>query len=649
MSRRGSVRFSLLAAPGVCLALLSGCVPQQPVDPPAGPRPPATPGLKRFGSGEEMASFFRSQDAVQASARSEWANSLAAAESAAPAAGGAFGGGGADGSGRLSVLNVQEAGVDEADLVRTLGRLLLVTDGSKVHIVDTANGLSLVSTIRTNAAVRGLHLAGSWLAILLDIPGSSADGWGGPVPFPLLSTRDAWSGSSGFAVEVYFLGDPAAPQRTGGYRLDGYLQTSRVVDGVLHLVAQTWVGAVEGEGGLPGAVPGVAGVGADGSVGARLPAASAINTWHSPGLTGQSLTSIYSLGLANAAAGVESLNVAGSVDIVYASARALYLVQQFWGDLTGADIHKFDLSGGRVSYRASGRVDGQMVGQYALGEHDGVLRVATESVRVVEQPVSGRDNAQIMIWIPPERLGANVFCLREQAGGSSPTGVSLVVVGQVRGIAPGESIFASRFVGPRGFLVTFERVDPLFTLDLSDPTSPRVVGELKIPGFSSYVLPLGEQLLFGIGQYVDETRPFPAPEGLQTSLFDVGDFARPRQIGTQRYGNPMTQYASSEAEYNPLALAVLAENQPGSWLLALPVEAWSYNAGSAARWISILRASADGLVRVGDVAMPGLSWWDPAAYLRSVLGPETVYVIDGRRVRSVRLADLLQTGELLLP
>jgi uncharacterized secreted protein with C-terminal beta-propeller domain len=123
----------------------------------------------------------------------------------------------------------------------------------------------------------------------------------------------------------------------------------------------------------------------------------------------------------------------------------------------------------------------------------------------------------------------NVYVLGSEGG-------ELKIVGRVEGIAPGESIYSARFMGVRGFLVTFVKVDPLFTLDLSDPAAPRVVGELKVPGYSDYLHPMGENHLLGMGKDALADGDMTWYQGVQISLFDVGDLADPQRVDVETVG-----------------------------------------------------------------------------------------------------------------
>jgi len=147
------------------------------------------------------------------------------------------------------------------------------------------------------------------------------------------------------------------------------------------------------------------------------------------------------------------------------------------------EIHRFEAtSAGTTAYRSSGQVSGFVLNQFALSEHDGHLRVAS-----TDEPE----------WFPDgssRRLSeSSVTVLHER-------GSKLVRVGGVDGLGKGEEIYAVRFAGDKGYVVTFREVDPLYTLDLSQPSRPRVAGELKIRGYSAYLHPVSDDLLLGVGQ-----------------------------------------------------------------------------------------------------------------------------------------------------
>jgi hypothetical protein len=184
-----------------------------------------------------------------------------------------------------------------------------------------------------------------------------------------------------------------------------------------------------------------------------------------------------------------------------------------------------------------------------MGEHQGYLRVAT-TVDPVFFPDGGFGSTT-------EPVNA-VYVLGQN-------GEALSVVGSVENIADGETIQSARFVGARGYLVTFEQIDPLFTMDLSDPANPRLVGELHVPGFSTYLTSMGENHVLAVGQFV----PPPGESGgwgVQLSIFDVSDFAVPQRTANVVVGGDAAG-SYSEALWNPKAFTYFAEQE----VVALPV------------------------------------------------------------------------------
>jgi uncharacterized secreted protein with C-terminal beta-propeller domain len=230
---------------------------------------------------------------------------------------------------------------------------------------------------------------------------------------------------------------------------------------------------------------------------------------------------------------VEGVGLLADGWTVYASSRSLYVAngQSWWWWFddreAAAAIHKFGLGteGAPVRYLASGEVPGFLLNQFSMSEHDGLLRVAS---------------TEFNVWsaVPQERRGSVVTVLRDDGQGT------LAKTGQVRDIAPGERIFAARFLGDKGFLVTFEQVDPLFTLDLADPKNPRVVGELEMPGFSAYLHPVDDRYLLAVGRAEDRSGQLTE---LAVNLFDVADLARPRLAFQHVLARGEGEWAWSEA------------------------------------------------------------------------------------------------------
>lgn len=199
----------------------------------------------------------------------------------------------------------------------------------------------------------------------------------------------------------------------------------------------------------------------------------------------------------------------GATSHIHVSAQAIYLLEDTQASASNAwgwhgnpnsqtEIHKLAFDNeGSVSWVASGTVKGKVLNQFSVDEHNGFLRVATTT-----RDWNGENNLYVL----------------------KPVGEQLATVGSIEGLAKNERIYSARFVGDRGFVVTFKRVDPLFVFDLSDPTKPTVLGELKVSGYSNYLQLIDESHLLGIGR---ETNAHGYYEEIQVSLFNISDVDSP--------------------------------------------------------------------------------------------------------------------------
>jgi uncharacterized secreted protein with C-terminal beta-propeller domain len=184
--------------------------------------------------------------------------------------------------------------------------------------------------------------------------------------------------------------------------------------------------------------------------------------------------------------------------------------------------------------------------------------------------------------------GNHVFVLEADDG-------NLETVGSVQDLAPGERIFSVRFVGDRGYVSTFREIDPLFVIDLADPTAPTVRGELKVPGFSSYLHPLDTTHLLGIGRDVDADTG--AVLGLQLSVFDVSDASRPERTAVYTFAGDAWD-SWSAAQWDHRAVSWFGERG----VLALPIQegGWSASSNSLAVF-RIAVGATDSIARAATI------------------------------------------------
>lgn len=262
-------------------------------------------------------------------------------------------------------------------------------------------------------------------------------------------------------------------------------------------------------------------------------------------------SSITSIGAFDVQSGdlINNVSYIGDSHTIYASSRSLYLAAtsypyyfdfNYYAERTA--VYKFGLDH-NLTYKGRGMIEGRMLSQYSMSERNATLRTATTSG--FSWGNTGTDNM--------------VFALQEKDE-------TLEIVGELRGLGEeGETIRAVRFVGDRGYVVTFRQTDPFYTIDLSDPTAPYVAGELKIEGFSEYLHPVDENRILSIGRDADA---FGVAQGFQIQLYDVSDFSAPLLADKIVIG---TRSTYSEAEYNPRAFAYRDSDK----LFGFPMYDWS--------------------------------------------------------------------------
>ncbi len=316
---------------------------------------------------------------------------------------------------------------------------------------------------------------------------------------------------------------------------------------------------------------------------------------------------------------------------------------------TTTDIYRYSIQNGTIAASGSGNVPGTILNQFAMDEKDGYLRIATTKGEA---------------WRTDEYASTNNLYVLD---------ASLTQVGAVEGLARTEQIKSVRFIGDRAYMVTFRTTDPLFVIDLSEPTAPAVLGELKIPGFSEYLHPYGDNLLLGFGQDAADLGDRAYTLGLKVSMFDVSDPASPKETATLYLGD---RGSYTELLYNHKALLFDKESNvigfPVS-LSAVPQQNKSdpsaygtqYYNGFVILGYSDSGFSVKGFVSHVDGANPNLTFATAAeaeAYMisdagrmwqesiqRGVTVGDTLYTFSNSILRGTSLTTFAQTGSTGVP
>ncbi|PKM86137.1 MAG: hypothetical protein CVU85_08605 [Firmicutes bacterium HGW-Firmicutes-10] len=451
--------------------------------------------------------------------------------------------------------NNQISGVDEADIVKTDGFYIYQLTNNRLRIIRAFPledaGLVMEKTFEENAYYYQMFLHDNYLVLL----GNRWEAYQPEEPegdqkpdsdegepktaAPIDGRSMIWWGKSYQRIVVYDISDRTSIKKVKSLEVEGYGLTARKIDNKIVLVTN--------KGGYWGMYRGFAEDYSTSDVNlddvlpsyrvddekAKLIDATSVKVIGIPDST--DMTTITTLTLADDFKTEMEVIMVGAATVM-STREHLYIAHQKWpqyNELTGVfdgtvitEIYKLNIENG-VKLLSSGKVDGYLINQFAMDEHDGKLRVATTTQKYKQNQEWETEN--------------HVFVLDS----------NMKEVGHLGKIATGESIYSVRFLGDRVYMVTFEQIDPFFVIDLST-NQPKILGELKIPGFSNYLHPIEGNLVFGIGKDVKvESDGRLVTGSLKISLFNVADELNPKEVANLMIGS---EYTYSEALYDHKAV-----------------------------------------------------------------------------------------------
>ncbi len=292
-------------------------------------------------------------------------------------------------------------------------------------------------------------------------------------------------------------------------------------------------------------------------------------------------------------------------------------------------IHKISVDDGELDYQSKGEVDGRLLNQFSLDEYKGYLRVATT----------------VDLWMNTGRKTYNnVYVLDKD----------MDVVGSVEDIAKNETIYSTRFMGDKLYMVTFRQIDPFFVIDLSDPEDPEILGKLKIPGYSSYLHPYNENFIIGVGKETGENQwGGVSTKGVKLSLFDVTDMEKPEEvdkyeIGMEGTDSPILYEHKAFLLFNNILVIPISEvtsRETGRY-------GYDYKYWDGAY---VFEVSEDGFELLGKVKHDSRStsyyaWWDRASVTRSIIMDNELFTISNKYIKVNDLDNELDSlGSIELP
>lgn len=434
-----------------------------------------------------------------------------------------------------STTNVQVANVDEADIVKTDGEYIYYISNRNVYIVE-AEGLEIVSTIEIESS----EFTPNELYIYEDKLVVIGSGWKYDEKNKNSAYRYSSSKTLTFAT-VYDLSNIEKPKLKRTAKLEGSYIDSRMIEENLYFISQKYISYYRNLEDLD-----ILPIVYDSITADEEKCLPVTDIAYFDNVQNNCYTL---LGGFNVLEDNEMNTevILGASDTIYVSENNLYLTQDEYKYLFGFEkchcsIYKFKLKDSKITLKCKGEFDGYLNNQFSMDEYEGNLRIATTAGLT--------DLTNNKIYILNENL--------EQ-------------IGLVENMAKGEKIYSVRFMGKVGYVVTFKQVDPLFVIDLSDPTKPVVKGELKIPGYSSYLHPYDEKHIIGIGYNVKVSEFGSVTNtNMKMSMFDVSDLENPKEMFSVDIGG---EHAYSEINSNHKALFYHKEKD----LIGFPVTSYNYS------------------------------------------------------------------------
>jgi len=450
-----------------------------------------------------------------------------------------------------SNTNNQTEGVIEGDITKTNGEYIFYTKNNQVIILDSnplkPEILSTIPVKTDKGYIREIYLQDKQLVII----GTSYTTYGYPEPLVdnmKMSFAPYYYTNNTF-VQVYDFTEVSKPIKVMDMDFEGSYVSSRLIEDKFYMVTDKNLNYYD--------VERVLLLNEEKDTTAQALFDYELKPKYANNLTNETFTidfkDIYyfpdyikpnyllTIGIDLTTKESEVVSYLGSAENVYASQENLYLTftdYDYTNEGEGliyvpnyqinTSIYKFDLDMGQIVFNSKGKVSGTVVNQFSLDEYNGYLRIATTTGEMWNQ-----DNPSIN----------NVFVLDDE----------LNQVGELTGLAPGEKIYSTRFAGERIYMVTYRQVDPFFVIDVKDPTKPVVLGELKIPGFSSYMHILDSNHVLGFGTETTEVDGLVLQGGFKISLFDVTDPENPVEKKKEVIGTSGTY---SELSYNHKALMI---------------------------------------------------------------------------------------------
>jgi uncharacterized secreted protein with C-terminal beta-propeller domain len=520
-----------------------------------------------------------------------------------------------------STTNIQVEGVDEVDIIKTDGQYIYLAAVNRIHIAQAypPEEAAVTATIKLNDTIIGIFVNEDRLVVFTQ----GYPDWRYYEAVVQYQTQ----------IRIFDIEDRNNPALENEITLDGYYYNSRMIGEYIYVTTNHPAYIKDEEIILPTITRNN-----------ETEKVEATDVYYSDAEDYyHSFTTVVSINIETSEIIHEAFLV-GYSTCLYVSPNNIYIATPKYGeDTQTTEIHRIHIDNGDITYETSGQVPGYVLNQFSMDEYNDNFRIATtqgNTARTFAQAASTN----------------NVYILDQ----------NLTIIGRLEELAPNEQIYSARFTGTRCYLVTFKKVDPLFVISLEDPANPRVLGKLKIPGYSNYLHPYDNNLLMGIGKETVEAEEgdFAWYQGVKLSLFDASDVENPKEvdkyiIGDRGTDSPVLHDHKAlliNKERNLLVIPVLVaeideEKYPGG----VPANAYGDFVWQGAYVFTItentieLRGGITHLDDDSELLKSGYYFSSEYSVKRSFYIEDYLYTISDKKVRINNLADLSVVNEIDLP
>jgi uncharacterized secreted protein with C-terminal beta-propeller domain len=507
-----------------------------------------------------------------------------------------------------STTNIQVAGVDEADIVKTDGIYVYMVSGKDVTIVKAypPEEAEILSQIRLDGAVKGLFINGDRLVIFEE--------------------------GSETSVKVYDISDRTFPILKRPVSVSGGYFNSRMIGDYVYGVITQPAYYVEDEVSLPRIC--------SGDYIEEIDASEIYYSNVSDDAYG--FTTIVAVNIQNDyEEPTYRTFLFGVTHCMYVSLNNIYVTLPEGGHTL---IYRFHIEGAEIECVADGEVPGYVLNQFSMDEHEGFFRMATTTGHVARSLNEATSQNHVYVL-----------------------DMDLNITGRLENLAPGETIYSARFMGDRCYLVTFRKIDPLFVIDLENPTNPTVLGQLKITGYSDYLHPYDENHVIGIGKETVEAEigDFAWYQGVKISLFDVSDVESPKEIAKYEIGDRGTdspvlrdhKAILFDKSKNLLVIPVLvAEINEENYPNGVPPNTYGDYVWQGAYVFDltldqgfVFKGRITHLENDSDLKKSGYYCYSSYSVKRSLYIDDVLYTVSDKKIKMNNLEDLVEINEVELP